>query len=389
MSSLLPKHRVVDPKVKVPHRHEDKKKPSTYFEAGREKPLSEKVQEQNRSENLPPGPFQPMLFNFAPYDGNTELIRELQERNLHIDSLYEIERNKAHSLSLDLEQFKLESLEEQQKTIKQKDEIERELVICKATLEQEQRRLHEDMKKEIQKLRDEREDEKGRLLDEVEDLKEQNKLKEQRIQNLQVDVRAKEMSRQQMEASLAHKDNELQGARAALTRETERNDKEKQEMRVQLNYESKRSMDATREAERNATHVEINEERVRQLKEEAQKREEELKQSEQLVREQNDKMRKQLLENERLTEDKIMAERKRILEASQDKITRLELKLKNEEGRVEQLQNAIIDLNKRIEDERASVITIQSSKETLEKELHLKDLDREKTRSSLREVTTK
>ena len=30
-----------------------------------------------------------------------------------------------------------------------------------------------------------------------------------------------------MEASLAHKDNELQGARAALTRETERNDKEK------------------------------------------------------------------------------------------------------------------------------------------------------------------
>ena len=48
-------------------------------------------------------------------------------------------------------------------------------------------------------------------------------------------------------------------------------------MRVQLNYESKRSMDATREAERNATHVEINEERVRQLKEEAQKREEELK----------------------------------------------------------------------------------------------------------------
>ena len=84
-----------------------------------------------------------------------------------------------------------------------------------------------------------------------------------------------------------------------------------------------------------------------------------------------------------------MAERKRILEASQDKITRLELKLKNEEGRVEQLQNAIIDLNKRIEDERASVITIQSSKETLEKELHLKDLDKEKTRSSLREVTTK
>ena len=72
-----------------------------------------------------------------------------------------------------------------------------------------------------------------------------------------------------------------------------------------------------------------------------------------------------------------MAERKRILEASQDKITRLELKLKNEEGRVEQLQNAIIDLNKRIEDERASVITIQGSKETLEKELHLKDLDKE------------